>query len=65
MRLYKYVGREFHIGESSSFKDKELRKDLRSSINYLSHFNALPEEMTVYKALKFYSDMEGGDPLSC
>ncbi len=37
-------------------------KELRSSINYLSHYNALPEEMTVYRALKFYSDMEGGDP---
>ena len=37
-------------------------KELRSSINYLSHYDALPEEMTVYKALKFYSDMEGGDP---
>ncbi len=40
----------------------ESSKELRSSINYLSHFNALPEEMTVYNALKFYSDMEGGDP---
>src|SRR5271155_2530081 len=37
-------------------------KELRSSINYLSHYNALPEEMTVYNALKFYSDMEGGNP---
>ena len=37
-------------------------KELRSGINYLSHYNALPEEMTVYKALKFYADMEGGNP---
>jgi len=37
-------------------------KELRGSINYLSHYNALPDEMTVYNALKFYSDMEGGDP---
>src|SRR5271157_721348 len=37
-------------------------KELRGSINYLSHYNALPEEMTVYNALKFYADMEGGDP---
>jgi ABC-2 type transport system ATP-binding protein len=37
-------------------------KELRRNINYLSHYNALPEEMTVYNALKFYSDMEGGDP---
>jgi ABC-2 type transport system ATP-binding protein len=34
----------------------------RSNINYLSHFNALPEEMTVYNALRFYAGMEGGDP---
>lgn len=37
-------------------------KELRSSINYLSHYNALPEEMTVYNALRFYAGMEGGDP---
>jgi ABC-2 type transport system ATP-binding protein len=43
-------------------REIESSKKLRSSINYLSHYNALPEEMTVYKALKFYSDMEGGDP---
>jgi ABC-2 type transport system ATP-binding protein len=30
--------------------------------NYLSHYNALPEEMTVYNALRFYAGMEGGDP---
>lgn len=40
----------------------ESSKELRANINYLSHYNALPEEMTVYKALKFYSDMEGGNP---
>jgi ABC-2 type transport system ATP-binding protein len=45
-------------------KDIGSSKELRSSINYLSHFNALPEEMTVYNALKFYSEMEGGDPES-
>ena len=43
-------------------REIESSKELRSSINYLSHYNALPEEMTVYNALKFYSDMEGGDP---
>ncbi len=43
---------------------KELgsSEELRRSINYLSHYNALPEEMTVYQALVFYSDLEGGDP---
>ena len=43
-------------------KDISSSEELRGSINYLSHYNALPEEMTVYNALKFYADMEGGDP---
>ncbi|MGD0643608.1 MAG: ABC transporter ATP-binding protein [Candidatus Bathyarchaeia archaeon] len=34
----------------------------RSKISYLSQYNAMPEEMTVYNALKFYSAIEGGDP---
>ncbi len=34
----------------------------RTRISYLSQYNAMPEEMTVYDALKFYADMEGGDP---
>ena len=34
----------------------------RTRINYLSQYNAMPEEMTVYQALKFYSNLEGGDP---
>jgi len=34
----------------------------RIKIGYLSQYNAMPEEMTVYDALKFYSDIEGGDP---
>ena len=28
---------------------------------YLSHLNALPEEMTAYNAIRFYADIEGGD----
>lgn len=40
----------------NSGQDKEVRK----RINYLSHYDALPEEMTVYDALRFYEDMEGG-----
>ncbi len=36
--------------------------ELKGSINYLSHFNALPEEMSVWEALEFYSQIEGGDP---
>jgi ABC-2 type transport system ATP-binding protein len=34
----------------------------RKRMGYLSQYNAMPEEMTVYNALKFYSDIEGGDP---
>lgn len=43
-------------------KDIKSSNETRSNINYLSHFNALPEEMTVYNALRFYAGMEGGDP---
>lgn len=43
-------------------KDLGSSKELRGNINYLSHYNALPEEMTVSNALNFYSEMEGGDP---
>lgn len=43
-------------------REIESSKELRGDINYLSHYNALPEEMTVYKALRFYSQIEGGDP---
>ncbi len=36
-------------------------KEARRRMAYLSHLNALPEEMTVYNALKYYADVEGGD----
>jgi len=36
-------------------------KEGRRRIAYLSHLNALPEEMNVYNALKYYADVEGGD----
>lgn len=36
-------------------------KDARKRINYLSHYNAIPEEMTVRDALSFYARIEGGD----
>jgi len=39
------------------FKSKEARR----RIAYLSHLNALPEEMTVCNTLKYYADIEGGD----
>jgi ABC-2 type transport system ATP-binding protein len=36
--------------------------EARTRISYLSQYNAMPEEMTVCQALKFYSRMEGGNP---
>ena len=36
-------------------------KEARRRITYLSHLNALPEEMTIFNALKYYADLEGGD----
>ena len=36
-------------------------KEARQKVAYLSHLNALPEEMTVYNSLKYYADIEGGD----
>lgn len=35
-------------------------RNVRKRINYLSHYNAIPEEMTVYNALTFYANMQGG-----
>ena len=35
--------------------------EARKRISYFSQ-NAMPEEMTVYNALKFYADIEGGNP---
>lgn len=45
------------------FDDLDLfnLKEARRRIAYLSHLNALPEEMTVFNALKYYADIEGGD----
>jgi ABC-2 type transport system ATP-binding protein len=36
-------------------------KEARQKVAYLSHLNALPEEMTVHDALKYYANIEGGD----
>jgi ABC-2 type transport system ATP-binding protein len=41
--------------------DLFISKEARQKVAYLSHLNALPEEMTVYNALKYYADIEGGD----
>ena len=45
------------IDDMDLFNSKEARK----RIAYLSHLNALPEEMTVFNALKYYADIEDGD----
>ncbi|MCJ7631511.1 ABC transporter ATP-binding protein [Candidatus Bathyarchaeota archaeon] len=47
----------------AKFDDMDLfhSKEARRRIAYLSHLNALPEEMTVFDALKYYADIEGGD----
>jgi len=36
-------------------------KGARKRLSYLSHLNALPEEMTVRESLEFYASIEGGD----
>jgi ABC-2 type transport system ATP-binding protein len=41
-------------------KDLYSTNELRRRIGYLSHFSALPEEMTVSDALRFYAGIEGG-----
>ena len=45
------------------FDDVDLfySKEGRKNVTYLSHLNALPEEMTVSNALKYYANIEGGD----
>jgi ABC-2 type transport system ATP-binding protein len=47
----------------AKFDDVNLfsSKEARRRIAYLSHLNAIPEELTVFKALKYYADIEGGD----
>jgi len=47
----------------AKFDDVDLfnSKETRRRIAYLSHLNAIPEEMTVLNALKYYADIEGGD----
>jgi ABC-2 type transport system ATP-binding protein len=48
---------QVRLDEFDLFNSKEARR----KVAYLSHLNALPEEMTVYNALKYYADIEGGD----
>jgi ABC-2 type transport system ATP-binding protein len=42
-------------------QDTTTSGEARIRMSYLSQYNAMPEEMTVYNALKFYSDIGGGD----
>ena len=42
-------------------RDLYSENEVRRRIGYLSHVNALPQEMTVAAALGFYSRIEGGD----
>ena len=54
--LEPYSGRVIFDGE-----DLTRSREARKRINYLSHYNAVPEEMTVRGALDFYAKIEGGD----
>jgi ABC-2 type transport system ATP-binding protein len=42
-------------------EDLTRSKEARKRINYLSHYNAIPEEMSVRGALEFYARIEGGN----
>ena len=42
-------------------QDVYASRETRRRMSYLSHLNALPEEMTVRDALGFYASIEGGD----
>ena len=42
-------------------QDVYRSRETRRRMSYLSHLNALPEEMTVREALDFYASIEGGD----
>jgi ABC-2 type transport system ATP-binding protein len=55
--LEPYKGKILLDGENTTTSSKA-----RKRISYLSQYNAMPEEMTVYEALRFYSAIEGGDP---
>jgi ABC-2 type transport system ATP-binding protein len=48
---------QVRLDEFDLFSSKEARR----KVAYLSHLNALPEEMTVYNALNYYAGIEGGD----
>ena len=54
--LEPYSGKVLFDGD-----DLTRSKEARKRVNYLSHYNAIPEEMTVRGALDFYAGIEGGD----
>ena len=54
--LEPHTGHVFLDGE-----DLTQSREGRKRINYLSHYNAIPEEMTVRHALDFYARIEGGN----
>jgi len=54
--LKPYSGQVMFDG-ADLFRSKEARR----RVTYLSHLNALPEETTVYNALRYFADIEGGD----
>jgi ABC-2 type transport system ATP-binding protein len=54
--LEPYSGQVLFDGE-----DLTRSKEARKRVNYLSHYNAIPEEMTVRGALDFYARIEGGN----
>lgn len=54
--LEPYSGKVMFDGE-----DLTHSIEARKRINYLSHYNAIPEEMTVRHALDFYAKIEGGN----
>jgi ABC-2 type transport system ATP-binding protein len=43
-------------------RDLYSSNEVRRDIGYLSHFAALPEEMTVQASLNFYAEIEQGNP---
>ena len=43
-------------------KDTTETAKARTRMSFLSQYNAMPEEMTVYNALRFYAEIEGGNP---
>jgi ABC-2 type transport system ATP-binding protein len=52
---------QIKLDDANLFNSKEARKRLA----YLSHLSALPEEMTVFNALEYYANIDGGNIEQC